>query len=162
MKRLFLVVAAALLATPVQAKTSAKFVHARAYVDHIYREFGREVPPFFDLRSVRYAPKLRALIARDDACARASGGVCALDFVPFCECQDVVPYSSIAIKQARAIGTNGAGVAVLIGRGRNVSTFDIRLQFINGVWYVSDVYMPRSRSLVSYIEAGLRLNGTRP
>ncbi len=65
------------------AATPAELAAAKRYVEGIYAK----LPGDFDYRSVRYAPALKALIARDDACAEAGGGICVIDTVPFCDCR---------------------------------------------------------------------------
>lgn len=156
MKKVIFVLAAALSATPVQATTPAQLTQARTYVESIYREVTSDSgPPFFDFRSVRYAPQLRGLIARDYARMRASGDV-VIDYVPFCECQDIVQRRDVTVRSVTAIGPSGANVSVVIRRGRKSDLFEIKLLLIGNRWYVSDVLMPSQGSLVAFLQRGLK------
>ena len=135
---------------PARAATSAELESARRYVEGIYAR----LPGNFDYRTVRYAPTLKMLITRDDACAKASGGICAIDANPFCDCQDTSADYRRLNSAVMARGRAGARVMVQM---RNFGTvrYAVDLVLHKGSWLVSDISTPRTASLVARLQRDL-------
>ncbi len=130
---------------------SADLSAAKAYVEGIYAK----LPGDFDYRTVRYAPALKALIARDDACAEAGGGICVIDAVPFCDCQDTGTDYKLVSSTVVAAGTSGARVTVQM-RNFGPVRYSVDLVQAKGTWYVADITTPTTKSFVAKLRAGLR------
>ncbi len=138
-------------AHPAVAATSAELGAAQRYVESIYAR----LPGDFDYRSVRYTPALKALIARDDACAAAGGGYCVIDAVPFCDCQDTGTDYRVVASTVTAIGRSGARVTVNMRNGGKVR-YSVDLTLAKGVWYVADIATPATPSFAAKLKQGLR------
>lgn len=138
----------AIAATPAP---SANLAAAKAYVESIYAR----LPGDFDYRSVRYAPALKALIAKDDACAATGGGICAIDSVPFCDCQDTGPDYRLLGSTVAALGKTGARVTVQMQNGRKVR-YSVDLIQAKGVWYVADIATPNTSSFAAKLRKELQ------
>lgn len=134
-----------------KAATSAQLTEAQLYVENIYKR----LPGKFDYRRVRYAPTLKALIAKDDACARRAGGVCAIDSVPFCDCQDTSADYRLLRSVVMAKGKSGARVMVEM---RNFGTvrYAVDLVLSKDKWFVSDITTPSTPSLVARLQRDLK------
>jgi len=127
--------------------TAAKLrlVSAKTYVDGIYRALPEDG---FDYRKVRYAPILRALIAKDDRIGAAIGGVNLIDAVPFCECQDTDAGYHF---ETRGVATaSGAMVHVRLTNG-STQNFSIDLVPLAGRWAIADIHGPSIRSFTAYL-----------
>lgn len=124
---------------------------AKAYVESIYAK----LPGDFDYRTVRYAPALKALIAKDDACAEAGGGICVIDAVPFCDCQDTGTDYKLVSADVVATGKSGARVTVQV-RNFGPVRYSVDLIHAKGTWYVADITTPSTKSFVAKLRAGLR------
>lgn len=133
------------------AATPAELGAAKRYVEDIYAK----LPGDFDYRSVRYAPALKALIAKDDACAEAGGGICVIDTVPFCDCQDTGSDYRLVSSTVVAKGKTGARVTVQMRNGGPVR-YSVDLVMIKGKWFVSDVATPTMPSFAARLTKGLR------
>lgn len=146
-----LLLLAMLVAPSAHAATPAELNAAKSYVEGIYAK----LPGDFDYRSVRYAPALKALIARDDACAQAGGGICAIDAVPFCDCQDTGTDYKLVSSTVTAIGKTGARVTVNMRNGGPVR-YSVDLTLARGAWYVADIATPTTKSFVAKLRAELK------
>jgi len=124
---------------------------AKAYVESIYAK----LPGDFDYRTVRYAPALKALIAKDDACAEAGGGICVIDAVPFCDCQDTGTDYKLVSANVVATGKSGARVTVQM-RNFGPVRYSVDLIQAKGTWYVADITTPSTKSFVAKLRAVLR------
>lgn len=131
--------------------TAAELGAAQRYVESIYAR----LPGDFDYRSVRYTPALKALIARDDACAAAGGGYCVIDAVPFCDCQDTGTDYRVVGSTVTAVGRSGARVTVNMRNGGKVR-YSVDLALAKGVWYVADIATPATPSFAAKLKQGLR------
>lgn len=155
--RLFAAFAAALILTlsslsaTVSAATPAELAAAKRYVEGIYAK----LPGDFDYRSVRYAPALKALIAKDDACAEAGGGICAIDAVPFCDCQDTGRDYRLVSSTVVAKGDTGARVTVQMRNG-GPKRYSVDLVLIKGNWFVSDIATPTTPSFAAMLRKELK------
>ncbi len=138
-------------ASPAVAATATELGAAQRYVESIYAR----LPGDFDYRSVRYTPALKALIARDDACAAAGGGYCVIDAVPFCDCQDTGTDYRVVGSTVTAIGRSGARVTVNMRNGGKVR-YAVDLALAKGVWYVADIATPGTPSFAAKLKLGLR------
>ncbi len=138
----------AMAATPAP---SANLAAAKAYVESIYAK----LPGDFDYRTVRYAPALKALIVKDDACAEAGGGICVIDSVPFCDCQDTGTDYKIVSSTVTALGKTGARVTVQMRNGGAVR-YSVDLMQAKGVWYVADIATPGTLSFAAKLREGLK------
>lgn len=138
-------------ASPAVAATATELGAAQRYVESIYAR----LPGDFDYRSVRYTPALKALIARDDACAAAGGGYCVIDAVPFCDCQDTGTDYRVVGSTVTAIGRSGARVTVNMRNGGKVR-YSVDLTLAKGVWYVADIATPGTPSFSAKLKQGLR------
>lgn len=138
-------------AMPATAATPAQLSSAKRYVESIYAK----LPGDFDYRTVRYAPALKALIARDDACAEAGGGICVIDSVPFCDCQDTGSDYRLVSSTVVPRGKNGARVTVQMRNGGPVR-YSVDLVLIDGNWFVSDIATPGTPSFSARLSKGLR------
>lgn len=142
----------AMLAAPsANAATPAELKAAKSYVEGIYAK----LPGDFDYRSVRYAPALKALIAKEDACAAAESGICVIDTVPFCDCQDTGTDYKIVSSTVTALGKTGARVTVAMRNGGPVR-YSVDLTLARGVWYVADIATPTTKSFVAKLREGLK------
>lgn len=137
--------------TPALAATPAELNAAKSYVEGIYAK----LPGDFDYRSVRYTPALKALIAKDDACAAAEGGICVIDTVPFCDCQDTGTDYKLVSSTVTVLGKTGARVTVNMRNGGKVS-YSVDLTLAKGAWYVADIATPTTKSFVAKLRAGLK------
>lgn len=146
----FMLLATALPAT-ASAATPAELAAAKRYVDSIYAK----LPGDFDYRSVRYAPALKALIAKDDACAEAGGGICAIDSVPFCDCQDTSADYKLVSSTVAARGETGARVTVQL-RNFGTKRYSVDLMLIKGNWFVSDIATPTTPSFAARLRKELK------
>jgi len=133
------------------AATAAELTAAKRYVEGIYAR----LPGDFDYRSARYAPALKALIARDDACAAAEGGICVIDTVPFCDCQDTGSDYRLVSSAVVAQGKTGARVTVQMRNGGPVR-YSVDLVLIRGTWFVSDIITPTTPSFAAKLRKGLK------
>jgi len=133
------------------AATAAELTAAKRYVEGIYAR----LPGDFDYRSARYAPALKALIARDDACAAAEGGICVIDTVPFCDCQDTGSDYRLVSSAVVAQGKTGARVTVQMRNGGPVR-YSVDLVLIRGTWFVSDIVTPTTPSFAAKLRKGLK------
>lgn len=153
--RLFAAFAAALILTlssaSASAATPADLATAKRYVEGIYAK----LPGDFDYRSVRYAPALKALIAKDDACAEAGGGICAIDAVPFCDCQDTGSDYKLVSSTVVAKGDTGARVTVQMRNG-GPKRYSVDLVLIKGNWFVSDIVTPTTPSFAARLRKELK------
>lgn len=155
--RLFAAFAAALILTlsslsaTVSAATPAELAAAKRYVEGIYAK----LPGDFDYRSVRYAPALKALIAKDDACAEAGGGICVIDTVPFCDCQDTGSDYKLVSSAVVAKGDTGARVTVQMRNG-GPKRYSVDLVLIKGNWFVSDIATPTTPSFAAMLRKELK------
>ena len=140
-----------MLPMPADAATPAELTAAKRYVEGIYAR----LPGDFDYRSVRYAPTLKALIAKDDACARASGGICAIEAVPFCDCQDTSADYRLIRSSVVARGKTGARVQVEMRNFGSVR-YTVDLVLTRGQWFVSDITTPTTPSLVARLQRELK------
>ncbi|PXW74499.1 hypothetical protein C7451_108161 [Blastomonas natatoria] len=138
-------------ASPVLAATPSQLAEAQRYVETIYKR----LPGSFDYRTVRYAPTLKALIARDDACARKAGGICAIDSVPFCDCQDTSADYRLLRSAVMAKGRSGARVMVEM-RNFGKVRYAVDLVLSNDKWFVSDITTPSTPSLVARLQRDLK------
>ncbi|WP_116091073.1 DUF3828 domain-containing protein [Sphingomonas crusticola] len=129
------------------AAAAPPLANAEAYVIGIYRQ----IPGDFNFRMVRYSSKLGALMRRDDALARRTGGVGALDWVPFCECQDTDPSYRIRSSSVQPRGSNGAIVSILLRNGSD-ERFTVDLVRERGLWRVADVHGPSTPSLLALLQ----------
>jgi hypothetical protein len=144
-------VIATLAAHSAIAATPAELNAAKSYVEGIYAK----LPGDFDYRSIRYAPALKALIARDDACAQAGGGICVIDAVPFCDCQDTGTDYKLVSSTVTAIGKTGARVTVNMRNGGKVS-YSVDLTLARGAWYVADIATPGTPSFAAKLRKELK------
>lgn len=146
-----LALGSAMQTSPTWAVTPAQLTEAQVYVENIYKR----LPGNFDYRTVRYAPTLKALIARDDACARRAGGICAIDSVPFCDCQDTSADYRLLRSVVMAKGQSGARVMVEM---RNFGTvrYAVDLVLSKNRWFVSDITTPSTPSLVARLQRNLK------
>lgn len=152
LSRAMVLAGGAVVAAPTAfAASPAELGAARRYVESIYQR----LPGDFDYRSVRYTPALKALIARDDACAAAGGGYCVIDAVPFCDCQDTGTDYRIVGSTVTAIGRSGARVTVNMRNGGKVR-YSVDLTLAKGVWYVADIATPAIPSFAAKLKQGLR------
>ncbi|MDK2757829.1 MAG: hypothetical protein KYX66_13980 [Blastomonas fulva] len=152
LSRAMVLAGVAVVAAPTAfAASPAELGAARRYVESIYQR----LPGDFDYRSVRYTPALKALIARDDACAAAGGGYCVIDAVPFCDCQDTGTDYRIVGSTVTAIGRSGARVTVNMRNGGKVR-YSVDLTLAKGVWYVADIATPAIPSFAAKLKQGLR------
>ncbi len=142
-----------LIVVPVSASAStpAELAAAKRYVEGIYAK----LPGDFDYRSARYAPALKALIARDDVCAEAGGGICVIDTVPFCDCQDTGSDYRLISSTVAAKGGTGARVTVRVRNG-GPKRYSVDLVLINGNWFISDIVTPTMPSFAARLRRGLR------
>jgi hypothetical protein len=131
------------------AAAKPRFIFAKAYVDGIYRALPEDG---FDYRKVRYAPILRALIAKDDRIGAAIGGVNLIDAVPFCECQDTdIGYHF----ETRGVATaSGATVHIRLTNG-STQNFSIDLVPLAGRWAIADIHGPSIHSFTAYLRRNL-------
>lgn len=136
------------------AATPAELAAAKRYVEGIYAK----LPGDFDYRSVRYAPALKALIARDDACAEAGGGICVIDTVPFCDCQDTGSDYKLVSSTVAARGDTGARVTVQM-RNVGATRYSVDLVLIKGQWFVTDIGTPTTPSFAAKLRKGLKSGG---
>lgn len=146
-----LAVMAMIMPAPAIAATAAELTAAKRYVEGIYAR----LPGDFDYRSARYAPALKALIARDDACAAAEGGICVIDTVPFCDCQDTGSDYRLVSSAVVAQGKTGARVTVQMRNGGPVR-YSVDLVLIRGTWFVSDIVTPTTPSFAAKLRKGLK------
>lgn len=135
-------------ATPVPG---ADLAAAETYVKSIYAR----LPGDFDYRSVRYAPALKTLIAKDDACAAAEGGICAIDSVPYCDCQDTSPDYRLVRSSVTARGKGGARVTVEM-RNFGPVRYSVDLVLIKGTWFVNDIITPTTPSFAAKLRKSLK------
>jgi len=140
-----------IMPAPAIAATPAELTAAKRYVEGIYAR----LPGDFDYRSARYAPALKALIARDDACAAAEGGICVIDTVPFCDCQDTGSDYRLVSSAVVAQGKTGARVTVQMRNGGPVR-YSVDLVLIRGTWFVSDIITPTTPSFAAKLRKGLK------
>lgn len=140
-----------IMPAPAIAATAAELTAAKRYVEGIYAK----LPGDFDYRSARYAPALKALIARDDACAAAEGGICVIDTVPFCDCQDTGSDYRLVSSAVVAQGKTGARVTVQMRNGGPVR-YSVDLVLIKGTWFVSDIVTPTTPSFAAKLRKGLK------
>jgi len=140
-----------IMPAPAIAATAAELTAAKRYVEGIYAR----LPGDFDYRSARYAPALKALIARDDACAAAEGGICVIDTVPFCDCQDTGSDYRLVSSAVVAQGKTGARVTVQMRNGGPVR-YSVDLVLIRGTWFVSDIVTPTTPSFAAKLRKGLK------
>lgn len=140
-----------IMPAPAIAATAAELTAAKRYVEGIYAR----LPGDFDYRSARYAPALKALIARDDACAAAEGGICVIDTVPFCDCQDTGSDYRLVSSAVVAQGKTGARVTVQMRNGGPVR-YSVNLVLIKGTWFVSDIITPTTPSFAAKLRKGLK------
>lgn len=129
--------------------SSADVSAAQRYVDRIYTELPSNS---FNLREVRYAKELGALIDRDAAVPE--GYVGALDFVPFCGCQDFGPDYAFT---SRVVATaKGATVTVDL---TNVGRQRFRIDLVDSPigWVVADVHGPDIPSLLAFMRANVSM-----
>ncbi len=141
----------AMAPTTANAATASELTAAKRYVEGIYAR----LPGDFDYRSARYAPALKALIARDDACAAAEGGICVIDTVPFCDCQDTGSDYRLVSSAVVAQGKTGARVTVQMRNGGPVG-YSVDLVLIKGTWFVSDIITPTTPSFAAKLRKGLK------
>lgn len=134
-----------------QAATPAQLDAGKLYVEGIYAR----LPGDFDYRSVRYTPALKALIARDDACAAAEGGICVIDTVPFCDCQDTGTDYRLVSSTVTARGDAGARVTVQMRNGGPVR-YSVDITLIKGKWHVADIVTPTMPSFAARLRKGLK------
>jgi hypothetical protein len=125
---------------------------AKAYVEAIYRAIPGEK---FDSQTIRYAPDLQRLMQSDAACAARTGQICALDFVPFCECQDTAENYALLAASARGRGAKGATVTVTLRNGAT-RRFAVDLDWSAGVWRVADVRGTATPSLLAFLRRAQR------
>ena len=137
-----------------KAATPAELAAAKRYVEGIYAK----LPGDFDYRSVRYAPALKALIAKDDACAEAGGGICVIDTVPFCDCQDTGSDYKLLSSTVVARGDTSARVTVQMRNG-GPKRYSVDLVLIKGSWFVSDIATPNTPSFAAKLRKGLKSGG---
>lgn len=142
---------AAVPAVAAKPAPSSDLSAAKAYVESIYAK----LPGDFDYRTVRYAPALKALIAKDDACAEAGGGICVIDAVPFCDCQDTGTDYRLVSANVVATGKSGARVTVQM-RNFGPVRYSVDLIQAKGTWYVADITTPTTKSFMAKLRAGLR------
>ena len=142
------------LVMPASAATPAELAAAKRYVEGIYAK----LPGDFDYRTVRYAPALKALIAKDDACAQAGGGICVIDAVPFCDCQDTGSDYKLVSSTVVAKGDTGARVTVQMRNG-GPKRYSVDLVLIKGQWFVSDIATPTTSSFAAKLRKGLKSGG---
>ena len=142
---------AAVPAMAAKPAPSSDLSAAKAYVESIYAK----LPGDFDYRTVRYAPALKALIAKDDACAEAGGGICVIDAVPFCDCQDTGTDYKLVSANVVATGKSGARVTVQV-RNFGPVRYSVDLIQAKGTWYVADITTPSTKSFVAKLRAVLR------
>lgn len=103
-----------------------------------------------DARAV-IAPSLLALIAAD--AAQANGEVGALDFDPFCGCQD---FTITDIRPAVvSAGTDRVIIAVAFRNFGKPHTTKLTLQNMPGGWHVADIGTPDTPSLARYLTRSL-------
>jgi len=141
-------------AMPASAATPAELAAAKRYVEGIYAE----LPGDFDYRSLRYAPPLKALIAKDDACAEAGGGICVIDAVPFCDCQDTGSDYKLLSSTVVARSDSSARVTVQMRNG-GPKRYSVDLVMIKGSWFVSDIATPTTPSFAAKLRKGLKSGG---
>lgn len=146
-----IVLLAAMAPTGANAATPAELAAAKRYVEGIYAK----LPGDFDYRSVRYAPALKTLIAKDDACAEAGGGICVIDTVPFCDCQDTGSDYKLVSSTVVAKGDTGARVTVQMRNG-GPKRYSVDLVLIKGNWFVSDIATPTTPSFAARLRKGLK------
>lgn len=149
-----LMLLATAMPSAASAATPAELAAAKRYVEGIYVK----LPGDFDYRSVRYAPALKALIARDDACAEAGGGICVIDTVPFCDCQDTGSDYKLVSSTVVAKGDTGARVTVQMRNG-GPKRYSVDLVLIKGSWFVSDIATPTTPSFAAKLRKGLKSGG---
>lgn len=146
-----IVLLAAMMPQGANAATPAELAAAKRYVEGIYAK----LPGDFDYRSVRYAPALKALIAKDDACAEAGGGICAIEAVPFCDCQDTSADYKLVSSTVAARGESGARVTVQL-RNFGTKRYSVDLVLIKGNWFVSDIVTPTTPSFAARLRKELK------
>ena len=123
-----------------------------------FANYFAKLPGDFVYRSARYAPALKVLIAKDDACAEAGGGICVIDAVPFCDCQDTGSDYKLVSSTVVARGDTGARVTVQMRNG-GPKRYSVDLVLIKGQWFVSDIATPTTPSFAAKLRKGLKSGG---
>jgi hypothetical protein len=112
--------------------------------------------------AIPYAPELRRLMARDAAYSRASGNVGAVDWNPFCGCQDFARNYRMVRITAAPRGQARAKVWITLRNG-GLQNFTLDMVQQTGSWRVADIHSADIPSLSAHLrrevpreEAGLR------
>ena len=111
------------------------------YVRSIY-----ETLPDSDWTKLHYAPKLEALIRRNQACEKATRGICRLDFDPLCGCQDFA--DDYRMDSIRSLSASRVEVVIDNG-GRQVIKID--LEPLGARWAIADIHHKDVPSLVALL-----------
>lgn len=156
--RFVLALLASLLALPALA---AEPSGARAFVEGLYAQYDGAVEPDPDNRRFLglFAPELRALLAEDYRRSAAANEVGAMDFDPFCACQDVEGMTHAV----QSVDATAEGAAVAVENRWLFPDSDTRVRLVyrlqpapGGGWAIADIAMPEMPSLRGYLQEALQ------
>jgi len=124
---------------------------ARRFVAGLYAAYGKEPGPDYTAHGAGqdiYAPKLLALMRKDEAAAQ--GEVGAVDFDPICDCQD---YSITRVTISVNRAASGKTIAQVRFKNSNAwQRVTLDLVPVGGVWKISDVHGTHVKSLLRFLE----------
>jgi hypothetical protein len=141
------------LTTPVAQAQSLDA--AKAFVAGLYAGYQHGEPNYLSHRDAPrvFAPKLLALIHRDEA--RAKGEVGILDGDPICDCQDAGGLKLMKLDVAPA-GAGHAQAKAKISLDGDMRDLTLDLVGDGKAWRVADVHSADTPSLVGLLEDSLR------